>query len=456
MTNTPSAVPNVGYPAVSLTRRFAWAAAVRLTLLTVLLVIILAINVKGKLSLSSHTVQMASVTLLIAFALSALYSWFLRQGKHLDLLVTLQLVFDQAIWTVVVYLSGGATSGATSFYGISCLFGAVLAGFRGAMLAALTACGFYLLLIFGFVTGLVSPPPDQPVQAYVVSGEELVYGAAVNILVMMVVALLAGNLTERLRATGGQLLVAEQRAEQAEREAALGRLAAGLAHEIRNPLGSISGCVRMLANSGSLEEEDRQLCEIIDTEASRLNDLVSDMLDLAKPRQPEKLTLDACSLASEVADLASHTGRGAADVHVVFDGSGEMLVEADGSMLRQMIWNLVRNAVQASSAGSIVKVRAAKVDGVVELRVVDRGDGIDEESKHQLFDAFFTTRSKGTGIGLAVVKRIVDQHGWSIRVEDTPGGGATFIVTVPDVSDESSLVRPSDPRPGWTLFPRTR
>jgi signal transduction histidine kinase len=133
-----------------------------------------------------------------------------------------------------------------------------------------------------------------------------------------------------------------------------------------------------------------------------------------------------------------------------------MPVLADGGMLRQMLWNLVRNAVQASSAGSFVRLWAKRVDGAIELSVADTGEGIDEESKPQLFDAFFTTRSKGTGIGLAVVKRIVDQHGWQIRVEDTPGGGATFVVSIPESTDDEAVTCPSDPRPGWTLFPRPR
>src|SRR5690606_5030108 len=128
-------------------------------------------------------------------------------------------------------------------------FGAVLAGFRGAALAASSAAGFYVSLVVLLATGVLSPPPDQPSGAYHASSDDIVYGVVVNLLMLAVVALLAGNLTERLRATGGQLIRAEERADQAEREAELGRLAAGLAHEIRNPLGSISGSIRMLAHN---------------------------------------------------------------------------------------------------------------------------------------------------------------------------------------------------------------
>lgn len=451
----PDAGRLAGYATVSLPRRFTWATAARLVLLTSLLVVILAVNVRGKLTLDSYTVQVASVTLLVAFALSGLYAWFLRQGKYLETLVNVQLVLDQAIWTVAVYLSGGVTSGAASFYGISCLFGAVLAGFRGAALAAFSAAGFYIILVVLLLSGLLAPPPDQPAMAYRTSMDDVVYGGVVNLLVLVVVALLAGNLTERLRATGGELLRAEARAEQAEREANLGRLAAGLAHEIRNPLGSISGSIRILATNPLLDEDDQKLCEIIDAEASRLNDLVSDMLNLAKPQKPERVVVDLSRIASEVVELASHTGRGAEDVSIEFRGECQLCVSADGAMLRQMLWNLVRNAVQASTPFERVVVEVGRSGERGCVRVIDQGAGIDEEAKLRLFDAFFTTRSQGTGIGLAVVKRIVDDHGWRIEVEDTPSGGAAFVVQLGEL-EAQPVGTSTAPKPErWTLFPRS-
>jgi two-component system, NtrC family, sensor histidine kinase HydH len=437
----------------SLNRRFAWATAARLILLSVLLFVTLSVNVRGKLTLASFTVQVATLTLLVAFGLSALYAWFLRQGKHLRLLVTVQLVLDQAIWTVVVYLSGGATSGATSLYGISCIFGAILSGFKGAALAAMAAAGYYLLLVFGMQYGWVRPPPDQPSVVYLLSGDEAIYGAVVNLLVLIVVALLSGNLTERLRATGGQLARAEARADRAEREAELGRLAAALAHEIRNPLGSISGSIRMLRTNPGLDEDDQQLCDIVDREASRLNDLVSDMLNLAKTRKPELQIVDLSQVAREVVDLAAHSGRGFQDVPIVFIGLPELRVSADSAMLRQLLWNLVRNAVQASTAGSAVRVASRIEDGRAEIQVVDHGEGLDPTAKGKLFDPFYTTRSKGTGIGLAVVRRIVDDHGWTIQVLDTEGGGATFqVVLGPPQDGPVGSHHPKKPE-RWTLSP---
>jgi signal transduction histidine kinase len=276
---------------------------------------------------------------------------------------------------------------------------------------------------------------------YATTWAELIYPMLVNALAIIVVALLAGYLAERLRLTGGALVVATQRAAEAERLAMLGRIAAGLAHEIRNPLGSISGSVEILRESPALSADDKRLCDIVRGEVLRLNNLVTDMLDLSKQRTPEAEAVDVAKLAREVVDLAGRSERSAAgDVRVAYEGPDEAtLARCDASQMRQVLWNLVRNAVQASAAGKTVKVSVATggAAGEVTLSVDDEGPGLTEEARARIFDAFYTTRAHGVGIGLAVVKRIVDEHaamGARIDVEsplDTGGGGgASFRITL--------------------------
>ena len=246
---------------------------------------------------------------------------------------------------------------------------------------------------------------------------------------------LAGYLAERLRRTGGALQEANARAATAERLAMLGRIAAGLAHEIRNPLGSIRGSIELLREAPGLTEEDRQLCDIIQREAGRLNHLVSDMMDLARPRRPQPEAVDVAALARDVVELASRSERsGAGDVAVEYDGPrGPAWATCDGAQMKQVLWNLVRNAVQASGAGSTVRVSVGEEEeggpsaGVV-MAVSDSGPGIAPTSRDKIFDAFFTTRSQGAGIGLAVVRRIIEDHaavGASIEVRNRSESGAS-------------------------------
>jgi two-component system sensor histidine kinase HydH len=412
----------------SLARRITWLSAARLLLLLVLLALIGLFYVRRELDVDSYTVRVAMVTFAAAFALAAGYGLVLRSGRHLLRLADFQLVCDQLTWTVIVYLSGGASSGATSFYGLSCLAGAVLTGLRGAGVAAVAGGICYLSLAAAIRFGWLGPPPDQPARLYQLDTTELSYYLLVNLLALVVVTLLGGYLAERLRLTGGELALARQRAQRAEHMAALGQLAAGLAHEIRNPLGSIAGCVQMLKHSDHLSEEEHELCGIVEREVSSLNDLVTDMMDLARPRKPEMVEVDVACVARDVVELASHSGRAASDVRVQYQGPEHATVAADAAQLRQMLWNLVRNAVQASSPEDVVTVKVAQCSGCVSVTVADNGIGIDNQARERLFDAFFTTRSKGAGVGLAVVKRIVDEHGFSIDVSSERGRGAEFRV----------------------------
>jgi two-component system sensor histidine kinase HydH len=422
----------IGAPDVvgsTLSRRLALLTAARLVFLTLCLALVGLSYLRGA-SLGSTTLRIGLGLLVVSFALAGGYAGVLKTGHGLPLLADAQIVFDQLTWSVVAYLTGGASSGAASLYGLSCLVGAALSGSRGAALAAGSGVVSYASLVLLLGSGVLAPPPDQPASIYHLSPEEIRFYLAVNALVMLVVALLAGTLAERLRWTGGELRIATERADRAERMAALGRLATGLAHEIRNPLGSIAGSIDLLRSARGLSAEDQKLCDIIAREAGRLNDLVTDMLDLSRPRRPELAPVDVAHLAHDVVELAARSGRAVSDVEVRYEGLRSVLIEADGAQLRQLVWNLVRNGVQASRPGGLVRVVLELQGGRAVLSVIDRGVGIDEEARARLFDAFFTTRSHGTGVGLAVVKSIADEHGFEIDVESGAGQGATFRVNL--------------------------
>lgn len=447
-----------------LANRLAWITGLRLAFVAVIFGATAFFYLRGELSRYPMSQTIVLATIGGSFALAAGYATALRTGRHLPRLAEAQIVLDQLTWTAIVYVSGGATSGATSFYALTCLVGAILIGLRGAALAAVTGISIFTALCTGFVLGWISPPADQAARGYAVTLDAIFYPLALNALGIVVVALLAGYLAERLRTTGGALVLANERAIAAERLAMLGRVAAGLAHEIRNPLGSISGSVEMLREAPGLSEEDKRLCDIIQNEAARLNNLVSDMMDLARPRKPEPVATDIAALAREVVELAARSERsGSGDVAVRYRGTdGPLYARCDPAQIRQVLWNLVRNAVQASGAGTTVKV-SVETDGPVDggrvrIAVTDQGPGIAEEQRQRIFEAFFTTRSKGAGIGLAVVRRIIDEHaayGATIDVRSAPEVGATFEIGLtrlgaqalpPPFTPSASLVPP--PRRG--------
>jgi signal transduction histidine kinase len=386
---------------------------------------------RGELAHYPFSMRVVLATIAAGFAQAGTYAVILRSGKRLYELSWAQVAIDQLTWTAIVYVTGGEASGATSFYALTCLLAAVLLGWRGAAFAALLGTSLYTLLSSGLFLHWIQPPPDQPFEADLRGPAELVYPILVNALGVSMVGLLGGYLAERIRITGGQLRAANVRADEAERLAVLGRIAAGLAHEIRNPLGSITGSIEMLRESRGLTDDDKHLCDIIQREARHLNDLVGDMVDLSRPRIPHAEATDIAAIARDVVELAKNAARGS-DVSVRYVGPAEtVLARCDSAQMRQVLWNLVRNAIQASSAGSTVTVRVAADDRGASFAVDDQGAGIPEEMGTRIFDDDFTTRTHGAGIGLAVVKRIVESHealGAKLSVGRAESGGASFRV----------------------------
>jgi len=407
-------------------RRLTWLTFARLLLYIVLLAAVSAFYLQGNATLFPASLRVVVLTLSVAFAAAAVYAAWIRQRRALTALAWTQVVLDQLIWTVLVYLSGGPLSGATTFYGLSCVLAAVTLGLPGALAAAGIGGAFFLALIAGLSRGLILPPGDQP--PFVWRSSLYLYPTLVSLLGLAVVALLAGYLARRLQTESGRLALVTERAERAERLAALGKIAAALAHEIRNPLGSISGSIEIIREAPALGDDERRLCDIVRHEVARLNDLVGDMMDLAKPRVPNLATVDVARIARDVIDLAQKGGRAEHDVPLRYEGPTTLETRADGAQLRQVIWNLVRNAIQVSGAGVPVVVAVSGTPESTTVEVRDRGPGIPREMRSRIFDAFVTTRSHGVGIGLAVVRQIVDAHNGSIEVEDAPEGGTTFRV----------------------------
>jgi two-component system sensor histidine kinase PilS (NtrC family) len=222
----------------------------------------------------------------------------------------------------------------------------------------------------------------------------------------------------------------ELHARRAERLATVGQLAAGIAHEIRNPLASISGSIELLQASAQTSEDDRTLMQIVHREIQRLNILIGDLLDYANPRPSEPVDFDLGSLVEETLRVAR--GEAAfAEIELTSQVDPDLRIHADPAKLRQVVWNLVRNARDAAAAGGKhVTVRARRRDRDAVIAVTDDGPGIAKELVARIFDPFVTTKQKGTGLGLATSHAVVAEHGGRIDVE-TGRDGTTMIISLP-------------------------
>ncbi len=219
--------------------------------------------------------------------------------------------------------------------------------------------------------------------------------------------------------------------KKTERLLAAGQLAASLAHEIRNPLASISGAAGILRRGAARPEYIEDSLHIIDLESQRLNKLLTGFLNFAKPRSLRLQGTDLDAILSSVASLASHAAE-TSRIALVHEKVAEIPeAECDPEQIRQVLLNLVLNAIEASPPGSTIRLRARAGTSGTRIEVEDAGTGIAEEIADRVFDPFFTTKPKGTGLGLAICSTIVTQHGGALSFNGNPGGGTTFCIELP-------------------------
>jgi two-component system sensor histidine kinase HydH len=252
------------------------------------------------------------------------------------------------------------------------------------------------------------------------------------------------DLAERLAETNRRLEQAQAEARRSERLAALGQLSAGLAHEIRNPLGVIKGSAEMLTQKLQASDElARELAGYISTEVNRLSALVTEFLDFARPLHAQPHPADLVALLDRVLQVVAGRFPGKSVRVERHYASGLPLVPLDESLCEQAFLNLVQNAYEAMQDGdhggtlraSILRVSvrlATQNDREgVELRLADTGPGVPEQLREEIFNPFVTTKKTGVGLGLSIVSKIVDGHHGSIHVENAPEGGAVFTLFFP-------------------------
>lgn len=235
----------------------------------------------------------------------------------------------------------------------------------------------------------------------------------------------------------------EEQFRRTERMATLGRVAAGVAHEIRNPLASISGSIELLKDTPQRTEDDKTLMTIVVREIDRLNELITELLAYASPRPREAVVFDLGDLAREIVFVLKQD-RGNDGIGIELGRCEPALVRADSAQIRQVVWNLLRNAVDAVTgrqpATVTINVFAEGATHVVE--VIDDGVGIPPDVVAHIFEPFFTTKSTGSGLGLAICHAIVTEHGGVIEVKSELGRGTKFRFSLParrrDAASEST------------------
>jgi two-component system sensor histidine kinase HydH len=331
-------------------------------------------------------------------------------------LTMLTLAFHYHPWTVTPLF--GHQHWLHAIHGRLCYIPIVVAaswfGLRGGLYTA-TAIS---VLVLPYAIGYVRDSHD-----FVSEMTEIVFYFAIAILI--------GVLVEREFKARRKQQDAQLQMERSQKLSVVGQLAAGVAHEIKNPLASIKGAADILTDDDTSPADREEFKDILRNEVRRIDATVAEFLEFARPKETRFETLDLSkTLAATLRQIEAQAKREGLRLETnIQDG---IVVNGDGEKLRQLVLNLLLNAIQASESGEVIRVsletRAA--DGV-RLVIVDNGTGIKQSDMAHIFDPFFTTRSSGTGLGLAVVKDIVDSHSGDIVIDSEPGRGTTVTIALP-------------------------
>ena len=229
---------------------------------------------------------------------------------------------------------------------------------------------------------------------------------------------------------------------QSEKLAAVGQLAAGIAHEIRNPLASISGSIEMLGQDGQITpQEQKKLMSIVLKEIDRLNNMITEFLDYVKPNQMSDESVQLASLLTDICEMNKLNKNIRKDTYVEMNLSTQKPIAGSRDKLRQALINIIINAHQAvqEQEKPIVKVSCFERDQKVIVKISDNGVGIEEVRLKKIFEPFHTTKAKGTGLGLAVTHKILEAHNAQIFVESQKGVGTEFTLEFPERNNRNDL-----------------
>lgn len=362
------------------------------------------------------------------FMLSLVYAVLVERLANLKPLAYAQAAIDTVIVTVIIYITGSFSS-VFSFLYLLVIIYVNLLPYKKISLAMAALCSLqYGLLIDLEYFGLLGPlDPNQYLTATRFVWNQVLFKVVITMAACFSVAVLGGLLAEQTRRHREQARAAEQRAKRMERLASIGEMAAGLAHEIKNPLASLTGSIQMLKEDLPYDPIPEKLMQIVLREADRLGSLVNNFLLFARPPAGRPGPLELAGAVKGVLDLFQNDCNCIGRITLKRRLVSGVWIEMDPVHLHQVLWNLLINAAEAiSGEGSIEVDMAVRKSGAVELMIADSGSGIPADVRASIFDPFFTTKADGTGLGLSIVQRILDSYGAWLDYETREGSGTTF------------------------------
>jgi two-component system sensor histidine kinase HydH len=364
------------------------------------------------------------------FFISILYGLGLYRIKRLILFAYIQVLVDTLVVTVILFVTGNYSSIFSFLYLVVIIYSSILLPPRGTIaIAAVCGIQFGIMVDLEYYGVLLPFGTQDVLLASAYSWNQVIYKILITMTACLAVAFLSSFLSEQVRRTRKELRTMEDHVKRVEKMAAIGEMAAGLAHEIKNPLASLTSSIQLLRDDIRYDADHDRLMQIILREADRLSSLVTNFLLYARPPAGKAEAIELDKILIDTAELfekdANNDGRIITNKRI----QPNIWIAMDPVQLRQILWNLLINASEAiEGEGAIdIEMYTSKNKQAV-IKITDNGRGISPDDLKHIFDPFFTTKPSGTGLGLSIVQRILEAYDSLLDVQSEIDKGTSFLL----------------------------
>ncbi len=369
--------------------------------------------------------------ILFFYLLSLIYFILYLWGKQYSAQVYFQIFFDLILITALVYISGGLKGSFYFLYIFEIIAASIVLSKRATYVTESLSSIFFGLLVELMYFGRI--PYSGPEQSMEISLGVVTNNIFIAWSAFFLVAFLMNYLTGSLQGTKDQLRLAQKELEVKDRLAVAGEVSAQLAHEVRNPLAAISGSVQVLKDELYLTGEQKKLMTIIVDESRRVSLSIEQFLNLASPTPAVFSSINLSAVLKETLMLLQGGGELNGNLQVKGNfKSKDVYYFGSDNQFKQLFWNLIKNAAKAMHEGGELTIdfNQEKKDKI-QLKIVDTGIGMTREEEEKIFDPFYSGFKNGRGLGLSVVRRIVDTYKGNIKVDSEPDKGTEITITLP-------------------------
>ncbi len=428
--------PSVQNPQSDYKIKLKWLLFYRILFSSILLGSTIILQLGENTSPFAPSLLVLYAIIVFIFILSFIYALLLKRIKGKVTFAFLQISIDTIIVSLIIFVTGCFLSVFSFLYLVVLIYSSMLLSRRTTMvIAALCSIQFGIMVDLEYY-GILTPfGMEANHLAATFAWNEVLFKIMITMMACFAVAYLSSLLSEQTRKTKKELQAMEDHVKRVEKMAAIGEMAAGLAHEIKNPLASLTGSIQLLKEDIRYDPDHDRLMHIILREADRLSSLVTNFLLYARPPAGKVEPIELDKVLIETAELFEKDGSTDGRISTTKQITSGVWIEMDPVHLRQILWNLLLNAAEAiEDVGNIAIEMFPLKNKDACIKISDDGCGMSPETLNSIFDPFFTTKSSGTGLGLSIVHRILEAYDSRLDVESDPHKGTTITLKLKQIN----------------------